>query len=130
MHYYTCDISTAILDLDLDLCENFLFFVTMSILHIHTCMIQLKKAVLKGFISFLHLRASNNLWRRYDPKTEESRRFPCNRVISLRRIMYNASVESSHQGLHFIFLHLRLLKNLWGRYDPKTKKKQTFFLVT
>ena len=38
-------------------------------------MIHLKKAVLKDFISFLHLRRSSNLWGRYDPKTEQSRRF-------------------------------------------------------
>ena len=42
----------AILDLDPDLCQNFLFFVTSSILHIETCMIPLSKAVHKGFISF------------------------------------------------------------------------------
>ena len=52
VYYYTYDISIAILDLDPDLCENFLFFVTLSILHIQTCMIHFKKAVLKGFISF------------------------------------------------------------------------------
>ena len=52
MYYYTYDISTAILDLDPDLCENLLFFVTLSILHIQTCVIHLKKAVFKGFISF------------------------------------------------------------------------------
>ena len=51
-YYDTCHISKAILDLDLDLCQNFLFFVTPSILHIETCMIPLMKAVLKGFISF------------------------------------------------------------------------------
>ena len=51
MYYYTYDISLTILDLDPDLCENFLFFVSLSILHIQTCMIHLKKAVLKGFIS-------------------------------------------------------------------------------
>ena len=42
----------AILDLDPDLCKNFLFFVTSSVLHIETCMIPLSKAVDKGFISF------------------------------------------------------------------------------
>ena len=52
--WYYCgyDISTAILDLDPDLCQNFLFFVPSSILHIETCMIPLSKAVHKGFISF------------------------------------------------------------------------------
>ena len=51
-YYYIYHISKAILDLDPDLCQNFLFFVTSSILHIETCMIPLSKAVHKGFISF------------------------------------------------------------------------------
>ena len=51
-YYYAYDISNAILDLDPDLCQKFSFFVTLSILHIQTCMIPLMKAVLKGFISF------------------------------------------------------------------------------
>ena len=42
----------AILDLDPDLCQNFPYFVTLSILHIETSMIPLSKAVDKGFISF------------------------------------------------------------------------------
>ena len=54
MYYYTYDISIAILDLDPDLSENLLFFVTLSILHIQACVTHLKKAVLKGFISFSH----------------------------------------------------------------------------
>ena len=74
-YYYAYDISKAILDLDPDLCQNFLFFVTSSILHIETCMIPLMKAVLYGFISSLHLRVLSNLRGRYDPKTEKSRRF-------------------------------------------------------
>ena len=51
-YYYAYDISTAILDLDPDLCQNFLCFVTSSILYIETRMIPLSKAVHKGFISF------------------------------------------------------------------------------
>ena len=51
-YYYTYHILKAILDLDPDLCQNFLFFVSSSILHIETCMIPLSKAVHKGFISF------------------------------------------------------------------------------
>ena len=43
--------------------------------------------------------------------------------------MYNTSKESCVQGLDFIFLHLRALSNLWGRYDPKTEKKLTFLLL-
>ena len=51
-YYYTYDISKAILDLDPDLCQNFLFFLTSSILHIEACIIPLRKAVFKGLISF------------------------------------------------------------------------------
>ena len=74
-HYYTYDISKAILDLIPDLYQNFLFFVTLSILHIHICMMPLMKAELQGFISYFHLRAVSNIWVRYDTKTEKSRRF-------------------------------------------------------
>ena len=35
--------------------------------------------------------------------------------------MCYASMESCFQGLSFIYLHLRPLNNLWGRYDPKTE---------
>ena len=51
-YYYAYDISKASLDLDPDLCQNVPFFVTLSILHVQTCMILLMKSVLKGFISF------------------------------------------------------------------------------
>ena len=52
-YYYTYDIWKAILDLHPDLCQNFLFFLTSSILHIETCMILLSPAVHKGFFLFL-----------------------------------------------------------------------------
>ena len=52
-----------------------------------------------------------------------------NFVNSVHRGMYNTSKKSYVQGLVFIFLHLRALSNLWGRYDPKTEKKLTFLLV-
>ena len=55
--------------------------------------------------------------------------FLTNFVNSAHRGMYNTSKESCVQGLDFIFLHLRALSNLWGRYDPKTEKKLTFLLV-
>ena len=75
-YYYAFDISKAILDLDPDLRQNFTFFVTLSIVHIQTCIIPLLKAVLKGFDSFfLRLRALSNIVGRYDPKTEKRRCF-------------------------------------------------------
>ena len=71
-YYYTYHISKAILDLDPDLCQNFLFLLTLSILHVEACVIPLRKAVFKGLISLLHVRALSNLWGRYDPRTEKS----------------------------------------------------------
>ena len=53
--------------------------------------------------------------------------FLTNFVNSAHRGMYNTSKESCVQGLDFIFLHLRALSNLWGRYDPKTEKKADVF---
>ena len=38
-------------------------------------MIPLMKAVLKGFISFLHLKDWSKLWGRYDRKTEKKLAF-------------------------------------------------------
>ena len=53
-----------------------------------------------------------------------------NFVNSAHRDMYYTSKKSCVQGLDFFFLHLRALNNLWGRYDPKTEKMQTFLLIT
>ena len=39
-------------------------------------------------------------------------------------------MKSCAHGLYFVFLHLRALDNLWGRYDPKTEKNTDFLLVT
>ena len=46
--------------------------------------------------------------------------YPHNSVKATLRDMCYASMESCFQGLSFIYLHLRPLNNLWGRYDPKT----------
>ena len=54
----------------------------------------------------------------------------CNFVNSAHRNMYDTSVQSWAEGLHFFFLHLRVSSSLWGRYNPKTEKKLTFLLVT
>ena len=55
--------------------------------------------------------------------------FLTNFVNSAHRGMYNTSKESCVQGPDFILLHLSVVSNLWGRYDPKTEKKLTFLLV-
>ena len=55
------------------------------------------------------------------PKLKNTDVFPCNWVISLSRIMHNASIESSHQELHF-FLYT---DEHWAIYeDVMTKKAQ------
>ena len=51
-----------------------------------------------------------------------------NFVSFARRNMCDTSTESCVLWLHFFFLHLRALSNLWGRYDQKTKKLQVFGL--
>ena len=78
------------------------------------------------YFFFLHRRAQNNLWGRYDPKIEKSRLFASNWVISSHRIMCNASIESSHPGLHCVFLHWWTWSNIWGRYDQKNMKMWWF----
>ena len=120
-YYYAYDISKCILDLDPDLCQNFLFFVTSSILHIETCMMPLSKAVHKGFISFfLHLRALSYLWGRYDPKTKKNLTFL---LVTVPFLHIESSVipplKAFYQGLHFFFLHWWAMNNIWGHYDLK-----------
>ena len=105
------------------------FSITLSVFHVETCVIPLRKAVFWGFISFLHLRALSNLWGRYDLKTH-CRFFGCNCFISSHRIKCNTSIESFHQYFHFSFLHQQASSNLRERYDPKTEKKADFILVT
>ena len=48
--------------------------------------------------------------------------FLCHFINSAHGDMYDTSKKSCRQGLHFFFLRLRALSNLWGRYDPKTEK--------
>ena len=40
--------------------------------------------------------------------------------------MCDTSTKSCDQGLYFVYLHLRPLSKLWGRYDPKTGKSSLF----
>ena len=47
--------------------------------------------------------------------------FGHNLVYFAHRDMSDTSVKSCAHGLYFVFLHLRTLCNLLGRYDLKTK---------
>ena len=122
-YYYTYHISKAILDLDPDFCQNFRYFVTLSILHIETCMIALSKAVDKGFISFSY---TLELWAIYwdvmTPKLKKAHVFACNCVISSHTVKCNSSFDSSYEGLHFFFLHWWAMSNIWRHYDLKVWK--------
>ena len=55
--------------------------------------------------------------------------YPHNVVNSTLRDMCYTSMENCFQGLSFIYLHLRPLNNLWGRYDPKTENMAGFLPV-
>ena len=122
-YYYAYNISKCILDLDPDLGQNFLCYVTSSILHIQTCMIPLRKAVHKGFISFSY---TQELWAIYgDVMTQKLKKaavFACNYVISPHRIKCNTCIESFYEGLHFFFLHWWTMSNIWGHYDLEAWK--------
>ena len=96
--YY--DIPTTVLDLDPYCVKIFSLFVTLSILHVETCMIPLWKAVYKGVMYdtsllhffFLHLRALTNCGDVVTQKSEQDGFFACNFAISSYRIMCNASI--------------------------------------
>ena len=105
-YYYAYDISKAILDLDLDFVSKF-SFPCNSVNSAHRDMHDTSsESCAQGlYFFYINLKVSSNLWGRYDIKPEKSRLFPCNRVISSCRIMCNASIESSHPGLHFVFLY-------------------------
>ena len=44
---------TTVSDMDPDMRQIVLFSITLSVLHVETCVIPLRKAVFCGFISFL-----------------------------------------------------------------------------
>ena len=122
-YYYRYHISKTILDLDPDLCQNFLFFLTLSILHIEACIIPLRKAVFKGLISFSY---TEEFWAIYgDVMTQKLKKaavFACNYVISPHRIKSNTCIESFHEGLHFLFIHWWAMSNIRGHYDLEAWK--------
>ena len=122
-YYYRYHISKTILDLDPDLCQNFLFFLTLSILHIEACIIPLRKAVFKGLISFCY---TEEFWAIYGDvmtqKLKKSWLFACHCVISSHRIKCNTCIECFYEGLHFFFLHWWAMTNIWGHYGLKTLK--------
>ena len=122
-YYYTCHISKTILDLDPDLCQNFLFFVTSSILHIQTCMIPLSKAVHKGFISFFSPKSSELFMGTLWPKNwKKALVFACDCAFSSHRIKCNTSTESFLWRASFLLPTLmsyeQYMRTLW----PKSMK--------
>ena len=93
----------------------------------NTCDTLLQKAWHERHLVLLHIshiKSHSGSGSRFVSKFS----FLPNFVNSVHRGMYNTSKKSYVQGLHFIFLHLRALNNLWGRYDPKTEKSWHFCL--
>ena len=77
-------------DMDLDMCQIFSFFITLSVLHVETCDTSMERCVLGLHFFFLHPRALSNLWGRYDIKAKKKYKFlACNCVISSHRIKCN-----------------------------------------
>ena len=121
-YYYTYHISKAILDLDPDLCQNFCYFVTLSILHIETCMIPLSKAVHKGFISFFSPKSfeqfMGTLWpQNWKTQTVLLITEPYLHIESCVMLPLKASSRSL-----FLFLTLASLEQYMGTLWPKNMK--------
>ena len=101
----------------------FFSFVTLSILHIETCMIPLSKAVHKGFISFSY---TWELWAIYgDVMTQKLKKplvFACDCAFSLHRIKCNKYTESFLWRASFLLPTLmsyeQYMRTLW----PKSMK--------
>ena len=74
-YYYAYDILKAILDLDPDLVSKFSFLRTF-INYAHTDMYDTSnERCVQGLCFFSTPKNFENLWGRYDPKTEKSRHF-------------------------------------------------------
>ena len=104
---------------NLDLCQFFSFFVTLSILHIKKSEIPLWNVVSKGFIASAYTTSSNTLW---PPNWKKIPSFGLEIVSVLHTELEYPKYYwklSSHQWLHFILLCWWALNNLWGRYDTK-----------
>ena len=122
-YYYAYDISKCILDLDPDLCQNFLCFVTLSILHIETCMMPLSKAVHKGFISFLTPKSSELFMG--DVMTQNLKKalvFACDCAFSSHRIKCNTSTDSFLSRASFLLPTLMSYEQYMGTLWPKSMK--------
>ena len=113
-YYYTYHISTAILDLDPDLCQNFLFFVTSSILHIETCMIPLSKAVHKGFISFLTPKSSELFMGTLWPKNWKTLSFL---LVTVPFLHIESSVIPPLKAFMKGFISFSYTDELWTIYE-------------
>ena len=122
-YYYRYRISKAILDLDPDLCQNFLFFVTSSILHIETCMIPLCKVCTRASFLFLTPKSYELFMGTLWPKNWKKFSFL---LVSVPFLRIESSVipplKAFYQGLHFVVLHWWAMNNTWAHYDLEAWK--------
>ena len=113
-YYYSYDIWKAILDLDPDLCQNFLFFVTSSILHIQTCMIPLSKAVHKGFISFFTPKSFKQFMGTLWPKNWKKLPFL---LVTVSFLLIESSVIPALKAFMKGFISSSYIDELWAIYE-------------
>ena len=123
-YYYIYHISKAILDLDPDLCQNFLFFVTSSILHIETCMIPLSaKLCTRALFLFVTPKSFELVYGDVmTPKLKKADVLPCDCAFSSHRIKCNTSTESFLWRASFLLptpmSYEQYMRTLW----PKSMK--------
>ena len=79
----------------------------------------------RHYFFLTYLRALSNLWGRYDPKTEKSRLFAHNWIISSHRIMCNASYESFTQA----FISLSYTGKLGAIYEDVMTQKHENLMI-
>ena len=113
-YYYIYNISKAILDLDPDLCQNFLFFVTSSIEDIETCMIPLSKAVHKGFISFLTPKSFEQFMGTLWPTNWKKADFL---LVIVSFLLIESSVISALKAFMKGFISSSYTDELWAIYE-------------
>ena len=113
-YYYSYDISKAILDLDPDFCQNFPYFVSLSILHIETCMIPLSKAVHKGFISFLTPKSFELFMGTLWPKNWKKLTLL---LVSVSFLHIESSVIPPLKLLQNAFISSSYTDELWAIYE-------------
>ena len=113
-YYYRYHISKTILDLDPDLCQNFLFFLTLSILHIEACIIPLRKAVFKGLISFSY---TEEFWAIYGDVMAQKLKKGDFLLVIVSFLLIESSVIPALKAFMKGFISSSYTDELWPIYE-------------